>query len=138
MVLVENWYTGAENVRRGYVNLHDGYFLSSYSVSEEDAMSMVDYAMFVCESSSPLTASGACGIFRLVRIFPPPSKTAAWMVSLCTSSPAYSISFLSGRVMISLAFSRFPGFPGEAPSSAPIPGPSGPSVLSSELPDPFT
>ena len=58
--------------------------------------------------------------------------------SLCTSSPAYSISFLSSMVMILFALFRFAGFPEAVPSSARAPGPVGLSILSSAFPDPFT
>ena len=52
MVLVENHYTHAENVRRSWYTMHDGYFfLSSYAIVEGDVRSMVDYAMFVYESN---------------------------------------------------------------------------------------
>ena len=40
------------------------------------------------------------------------------MLFLCTPNPAYSMSFLSRKVMILFAFFRFPGFPGVASSPA--------------------
>ena len=60
--------------------------------STPDLGRLHDYMVCFRRLSAVSYRSSVCGIFRLVKIFPSPSRIATWMLFLCTSSPAHSIS----------------------------------------------